>query len=261
MEAKAIEAALLRVEQSAREEGKKGEKVPIVLFSDSLSVLAVLQHGSTLRETRTISGIREVSDRLIGSGHPLALQWVPGHVGVKGSKEADALARKGLSFAPYEEPTTYEGAKSLERQWEDRWRADPKGRRVFAHLKSAWRGDPWRKLDRAAQTIITGLRTGHIALNDHLMKIGGVVRDNKCRKCGGESETPDHILFECVALEAKRKTYLGVAPSIEGCLYGSKGDLNRTAQFYSQTIGLCKKPTRPAQRRGTREAPQGTGPR
>ena len=237
LEAKAIEKALLRIEQLAH---TKGEPLPIVLFSDSQSVLTVLRRGSSIRETTAIRGIRETSDRLIRQGHEVSLQWVPSHVGVTGNESADTLAKQGLNLAPDEGPISYEGAKALveeatKRKWKEKWKTDVKGRRVYEHLLEPKKSDAWVRLKRSAQSVITHLRTGHAGLKGHLFRIGAA-KDPNCRLCNASVESVDHVLFECPKLAEDRCRALGVNPTISSCLYGGSREMLNTVSFYNRAL-------------------------
>jgi len=63
-------------------------------------------------------------------------------------------------------------------------------------------------LSRTHLRIITGLLTGHVALNRHLtvMKIR---TDPLCPKCGEEEETAYHLLGRCRAMMMARYSIFG----------------------------------------------------
>ena len=50
---------------------------------------------------------------------------------------------------------------------------------------------------------MTGLLTGHLNLRKHLHRIGKV-NDDICRLCNDEEEKAEHLLCNCMALEATR---------------------------------------------------------
>jgi len=63
-------------------------------------------------------------------------------------------------------------------------------------------------LSRKHLRILTGLLTGHVALNRHLtvMKIH---TDPMCHKCGEEEETADHFFSKCDAIMMVRYSIFG----------------------------------------------------
>jgi len=52
----------------------------------------------------------------------------------------------------------------------------------------------WQKL-----SVVIGLLTGHLDLNDHLHKIGKDINP-LCRRCLNSNETVEHLLCECESL-------------------------------------------------------------
>ena len=85
-------------------------------------------------------------------------------------------------------PVTYTEAKTLlHSRYNGDWKKDNGGYR--AHLDPIWR------LERAQQTTVFRLRTGHCSLSAHLKRIG--ISDTFLCECGQADQTPDHVLQSC----------------------------------------------------------------
>ena len=86
--------------------------------------------------------------------------------------------------------------------------------------------DPYHKLTRAEQVIISRLRTNHNRLKHHLLHKFRIGETDKC-PCSTSSQTRNHILQECPRLEdLRKKHWLGPTPtSVNQKLYGILQDL------------------------------------
>ena len=118
----------------------------------------------------------------------VSLQWVPAHVGLTGNEKADRLAKIGSQAPQTQNPVTYREAKTLLRsRYNGDWKKD--NGEYQAHLDPIWR------LERAQQTTIFRLCTGHCGLSAHLKRIG--ISDTSLCECGQDDQTPDHVLQSC----------------------------------------------------------------
>ena len=85
-------------------------------------------------------------------------------------------------------PVTYREAKTLLHcQYNRDWKKDNGG--YQAHLDPIWR------LERAQETTIFCVRTGHCGLSAHLKRIG--ISDTSLCECGQADQTPNHVLQSC----------------------------------------------------------------
>ena len=57
-------------------------------------------------------------------------------------------------------------------------------------------------------SVVIGLLTGHIGLNDHLYKIGKDINP-LCRRCLNGNDTVEHLLCECESLTMSRSRIFG----------------------------------------------------
>ncbi|KAJ8909698.1 hypothetical protein NQ315_002738 [Exocentrus adspersus] len=127
----------------------------------------------------------------LGQRNKVRLVWVPGHCGVTGNEEADALARKGSSDTftgpepavglPYSYPQGSIDNWTREKCQVD-WSRGIRLRqaRLLIKGRELLRLRSLVSLNRANIKIITGLLTGHGRLNKHLNTIG-LSPDSRCR--------------------------------------------------------------------------------
>ena len=123
-------------------------------------------------------------------------------------------------------PVTYREAKILLRsRYNGDWKKDNGG--YQAHLDPIWR------LERAQQTSIFRLRTGHCGLRAHLKRIG--ISDTSLCECGQADQTPDHVLQSCPKYAERRQLTWPQGADLATKLWGSAEDLYRTAGFVAST--------------------------
>lgn len=153
----------------------------------------------------------------------LRLVWVPGHNDVDGNELADLHAKKASAGVDTDdaqlddEPLPDSAAalraafkKDASRQWQARWADSERGRRYSRFdttPPSARVTRMYRGLKRGQAALLTQLRTGHVALNQYLHRIGAV-DSPLCTRCG-ELETVDHFLLRCPRFLEPRQTLRG----------------------------------------------------
>ena len=156
----------------------------IAIFTDSLSTLQAL---NSVDPDQMIQGLHS-SLAKVTAQFLVSLQWVPAHVGQTGNEKADRLAKISSQALQPQIPVTYREAKALlNSRYNGDWKKDNNG--YQAHLDPIWR------LERAQQTTIFHLRTGHCGLSAHLKRTG--ISDTSLCECGQDDQTPDHILQSC----------------------------------------------------------------
>ncbi|KAI4463190.1 hypothetical protein MML48_4g00016016 [Holotrichia oblita] len=215
----------------------------IHIMSDSQAALKALlsRKVSSRLVTECLDELVKLSNR-----NKVWLTWIPGHQGIEGNARADELAKRGSEMEMYgPEPffgITRQTARRHIGNWvrtkqQEYWRASP----GIVH-GTTFIGKPCRNrarellhLSRKQLCIVTGLMTGHAAVKEHLHKIGVFDGDTKCRLCGIEPETADHILRDCEALDRRRQNLFGIR----------KGDLeiyltHSVRDLYSYNTGIHK---------------------
>ena len=164
----------------------------IAIFTDSLSALQALNSANP---DQMIQGLHSSLAKLTAQ-FTVSLQWVPAHVGLTGSEKADRLAKIGSQALQTQNPVTYGEAKTLLHSWYNGdWKKYNGG--YQAHL------DPISRLERAQQTTIFRLRTGHCGLSAHLKRIG--ISDTSLCECRQADQTPDHVLYSCSKYTERRQ--------------------------------------------------------
>ena len=158
----------------------------------------------------------------------LRLMWVPGHVDFEPNERADAEAKKAAqgdsSPAKYlpaflrkhlpfsSSALQQEYTARLQKRWKRRWKSSPR----YLHLKSIDNSAPSKKylrlvrdLERGQSSLLTQLRTGHIALNQHLFRLRKS-ESPSCPYCQGITvESVKHYLLDCPKYNAERHTLQG----------------------------------------------------
>ena len=162
--------------------GKK--KGNIAIFADSLSTLQALNSADP---DQMIQGLYSSLAKLTAQ-FTVSLQLVSAHVGLTGNEKADRLAKIGSQAPQTQNPVTYREAKTLlHYRYNGDWKKYNGGYQALL--------DPIWRLERAQQTTIFRLHTGHCGLSAHLKRTG--ISDTSICKCGQADQTPDHVLQSC----------------------------------------------------------------
>jgi hypothetical protein len=173
----------------------------IYICSDSQAALWALEASRV-----TLKFVWECQQALcvLSSWNKVVLLSVPGHCGIQGNEEADALAREGSS-SPFLGPEAaililpcvgrLKVKEWLKETHSKQWATVPSMRQLKLFI-----GKPSNKLSRDLMAmdkkhckLVTGLLTGHCTLRQCL-HVMGFSESTNCRKCGREEESSYHIL-------------------------------------------------------------------
>ena len=148
-------------------------------------------------------------------GTRFTIRWVPGHVSIEGNERSDEEAKaaaQGLSSPPRQLPsflrkdlpTSSSRAKQNRKSYikeraAAQWKDSPRQTRM-ARVSPDLSIKRYQKLTHALSrrhtALLFQLRTGHVALNYHLYRIG--CADSPIRpNCEEQRETVDHFLLYC----------------------------------------------------------------
>ena len=150
--------------------------------------------------------------RELSTENVVILIWVPRYLNILGNETADMLAQNGAE-SEYVSPEPFCGVSLNHMKTELRnellshamqhYRNTLPGMmhaKIFIPSHSRKRTEDLLRLNRKQIRVVTGLLTGHLNLRKHLHRIGKV-NDDICRLC---NETAEHLLCNCMALEATR---------------------------------------------------------
>lgn len=186
-------------------------------MSDSQAVLKAI--SSCTVKSKLIKGCID-SLNALASTNRVVLKWIPGHEGFDGNEQADCLAKKG-ACTPFIGPEPFCGTSNSHteealRMWGEKslshyWTRAPGMRQAKKFITPARaKAKKLLELNKSELRILTGLLTGHAPVRYHL-KIMGQIDTDTCRYCQVETETTEHVLCDCVALERRRFHHTGKA--------------------------------------------------
>ena len=238
-EIRALKTAIDTV-HNAFETGKR-EPTDLVIFTDSKSALEALENHQSRNEDIT-ELVNSISRLYSAYEKKIWLQWIPGHADVAGNEIADRLAKCGAQKEQIDTDVTQETVKQIlktnsKEEWMRRWTTGSTGRSVFSEMTKPNSKDSINKLNRADQSLIFQLRTGHSRLNSNLNRINPMNPPN-CRNCNAPYETTKHVLLECTGSRALQKELLPTMPTIQNTLYCSKEQLENTCKFVRLALAL-----------------------
>ncbi|XP_062556899.1 uncharacterized protein LOC134221728 [Armigeres subalbatus] len=180
---------------------------PIAILTDLASVVAALQ--SHTPKHPWIQGI------LTGMAPDTIFAWIPGHCGIRGNVDADALASVGHEGLPYTRSVPLADVKKwtksvVGQDWARTWNSNhmPSLRKIKGST------GPWRELtSQKEQVIMSRLRTGHSRVSHNF---GGGPFRPQCDLCGVRNSV-DHFICRCPKFEFPRELY-GIPGSIREAL-------------------------------------------
>lgn len=189
---------------------------PVWICSDSIAAIRALKQAkiSSMLVKECTSLLEELA-----AHRNLNLIWVPAHSSIRGNETADILAKRGAS-SPEEGPEPFLPLDDdLIRSYNKEWLRDITLQSwltttTCSHSKQFVQRPNDRltkdllSLDRAKIRLVTGVITGHIALNAYLARIGARA-DADCDFCGHLTETAFHFLCECTGFSHVRKSIYG----------------------------------------------------
>lgn len=170
---------------------------PLVIFSDSLSVLKTIQNNTPSSRPDITTDIMELAYTVPDK---ISLVWIPSHVGIPGNETADELANKATSNKEIDRECklSYQENKRIIHQyinniWQENWKKSNSQYSKIQPLVSTT--VKYTCTSRGKERLITRLRLDQCQLNHYLHKIG-VHQSGLCEQCQ-VPETTLHYLLQC----------------------------------------------------------------
>ena len=227
----------------------------VVIFVDSLSALQAITGSIFKVKSQIIYDIFHLVTSLTRTGMNIVFEWIPSHVGLMGNEMADQAAKSALSLPVYNmyTPLYKEDIKCLSKRvlktiWQKNWDDIEKGRRLYQIQNTVNFCITIPNITRQREVILYKLRSGYIATNSFLYKIG----KSTSRECDICHVTDDleHYLFVCQKYARFRNELFnnlkstGVTDfSLKNILSGRSTTLVPLCQYLSSTGMWFTKPT------------------
>lgn len=172
--------------------------IPVVIFTDSLSVLMAIEKGKTLHP------FLQLIEMLCGQN--ITLCWIPGHCGISGNIKADKLASLGCNvIAPYFQEVPGSDVRnfiteSINEKVARLWHSNQQHMRKIKLELGIWNDrESYRE-----QRVLSRLRVGHTRLS-HAHVITSTPPP-MCEACDVRN-TVEHILLNCDKYADLRENY------------------------------------------------------
>lgn len=159
-------------------------------------------------QKRAIRAATTLRDR----GNTVSLEWVPGHVNVRGNERADKLAKQATDLPPEGNGISYgyfcmQAKAVIYTDWEKRLKSTPSSTfsRTF-DLVGRRRFIPPTH-EREPASAFYQLRIGHGYFKSYLYRFNHAISD-RCRCSGTAAQTPRHLLLKCPITRPYRTLFI-----------------------------------------------------
>jgi ribonuclease HI len=230
-----------------------------LIFSDSQPAMKSLAKPKCQSGQAIIERILDKIDMiyLTTLTYNMQLEWVPGHIGIKGNEKADQAAKSAAieKINPVSRPTILKSARANEIHQAIEWEHQKQwinGKETAKHLRNIMKQNmtKWKpkRMKPSSQIYgnlnkqkhiawITWLRMGHSSLNGYLERFN-ITDDTTCPGCGDAKETVHHFLMVCRKYERLRdrmRKEVGIGGMKMEKLLGDHRRIKHTAEFIEST--------------------------
>ena len=200
-ELKAIDLALSHIEQDAYWR--------YIIYTDSLSAMQALE-GEKTDNPLIVSRLEKLSRSCIRAD--IVFCWLPSHIGINGTEEADKAAKDALSQEILHFKVPFSDFKPLinsfiRNVWQQSW-SDPanQNNKLFTTKPSLGEWLPGLRTNRREEINLARLCIGHTYVTHSYLLKGEEPQYIACN----ESLTVKHILVDCVDHAPTRQKYFDV---------------------------------------------------
>ena len=225
---------------------------PIIIFTDSLSALTSIRNQKSKSNPILLANTLTAIHRLKQSKKTrIQICYVASHVGIVGNEMADQQANAArllpsitMSVSPELGDVKRHVRQHITRLWYAQYEQHSDTGRAYKSIRPTL-DTPLPKIpgQRALQTIMYRLRTGHCLTTEYMYKYNiDNKQDDLCPSCHNKSEDICHMLFDatCKKFTTERLIYLNklttmnIQPILSNVLNNSKS-LSITAKFIHKT--------------------------
>lgn len=215
------------------------------IWTDNQASLRRVRDPQVCSGQHILRSIIHKIDMLRAQGVIVRFFWCPAHEGVPGNEAADEAAKQAGKLDPSPQMILRSAVKmqvkaQLALRWNKQWEAASHGRITFLLQKVPHKAvlKKFSSLTKPQCSILIQARTGKIALNSYLWKIG---RSDTplCRHGCGVPETPRHVIIDCPNYEDLRDEIFGLcrdkAFSDKSQIFNSPAIVPKTTNFLLHT--------------------------
>ena len=230
-------------------EEKIDEHANAYIFTDSQCAIQAIKSPQRQSGQYIIKKILDAIDRLYKDKPTcnIHIEWVPGHMGIKGNERADEAAKAAASSAATQSTIKMKSAqnRSILTMAKARWKAEwtnglensKRLRSMSKHPNVATGPKLYDALKQRKHVVwISRLRTGHCHLNQYLHRFN-IVENPEC-ECGAERETVEHYLLNCELYDEERdklRRKVGGQGMKLHVLLGDPQTVGHTAEYIERT--------------------------
>ena len=191
----------------------------IVIFTDSLSALEIIQNPVNKGLNRLVNSILRQIYQLLTKSVKIVLQWIPSHKGIIGNNIVDHIAKTACSYETITHvPFEYKDLLKLVNgnfytARLNYWNQIKNDLHFFKAVPNINQWEWVSMNNRRYDVLLARLRSGCVDLNNDLFTIKK--RDNPfCDYCANDRETVEHYALHCQKYNDIRITLFNVIKAL-----------------------------------------------